>query len=290
MKDTLILQDKKYISARRASQVYSYASDYVGQLCRAGKLDCKMVGRSWFVTEESLINHRLSVKQEVAKGDVIVPVAKDEVRNGVENSVENIVTSVAETSLVEVPKIIHPVFTNTSIVFKKSAIKNFHNHSLTASASHFTMMTLVAVVFFITSLFLFQSMLFSFNHSSDVSKVSPASVISATAQVVDRIISFFSSVPKLAMNLFIDDVVQPVVREVEKPPPSPFNGLAVLPLSNSVVQNEVMKEKTINSFSDTVEIKPDTSGTAGVITPVFKKAKGEDFLYVLVPVKDSKDK
>jgi hypothetical protein len=40
-----------------------------------------------------------------------------------------------------------------------------------------------------------------------------------------------------------------------------------------------------NSFSDTVEIKPDANGTTGVIEPVFRTVKGHDFLYVLVPVK-----
>ncbi|MDE2041276.1 MAG: hypothetical protein KGI59_02755, partial [Patescibacteria group bacterium] len=61
MKDSFIFEGKKYISARRASEISDYSSDYVGQLCRAGKLDCRMVGRSWFVTEESLHLHKANV-------------------------------------------------------------------------------------------------------------------------------------------------------------------------------------------------------------------------------------
>src|SRR3989344_6201953 len=60
MKDNLILEGKNYISARRAARIINYAQDYIGQLCRSNKLDCKMVGRSWFVTEESLVAHRAS--------------------------------------------------------------------------------------------------------------------------------------------------------------------------------------------------------------------------------------
>jgi Holliday junction resolvase len=60
MKDSVILEGKIYISAKRAAKIINYAQDYIGQLCRSGKLDCKMIGRSWFVTEESLLAHRES--------------------------------------------------------------------------------------------------------------------------------------------------------------------------------------------------------------------------------------
>src|SRR3990167_8079449 len=71
MKDNLILEGKNYISARRAARIINYAQDYIGQLCRSNKLDCKMVGRSWFVTEESLLAHRTSA----------IDVKKDEIEN-----------------------------------------------------------------------------------------------------------------------------------------------------------------------------------------------------------------
>ena len=68
MKENLILQDKNYISAKRAAEIFGYASDYIGQLCRSGKVECKMVGRSWFVTKESLVKHRISVSPELFSG------------------------------------------------------------------------------------------------------------------------------------------------------------------------------------------------------------------------------
>ncbi len=49
-----------------------------------------------------------------------------------------------------------------------------------------------------------------------------------------------------------------------------------------------MKSMIQNSFSDEVAVRPDQSGTSGVITPVFRKNSGEDFLYVLVPLKEQK--
>lgn len=60
MKDSLILEHKKFISAKQASVLVGYAQDYVGQLCREGKIESKMVGRTWFVSEESILNHKIS--------------------------------------------------------------------------------------------------------------------------------------------------------------------------------------------------------------------------------------
>jgi hypothetical protein len=65
--------------------------------------------------------------------------------------------------------------------------------------------------------------------------------------------------------------------------------MAVAPATNSDLNDEEYKKKIRDSFSDEVNIEPDQNGTAGVIKPVFKKASDDDFLYVLVPVKD-KDK
>ena len=58
MRDDLYLSGKKYISARRAAEITGYTSDYVGQLCRAGKVDATMVGRGWFISQESILLHK----------------------------------------------------------------------------------------------------------------------------------------------------------------------------------------------------------------------------------------
>ena len=65
MANSLILQDKNYISAKQVQSLFGYTSDYVGQLCRAGKLESKMIGRSWFVTEQSIIDYKNSVADAV---------------------------------------------------------------------------------------------------------------------------------------------------------------------------------------------------------------------------------
>lgn len=49
---------KEYISAVRAGEYVGYSSDYVGQLCRAGKIPAKLVGRTWFVDLDALKSHK----------------------------------------------------------------------------------------------------------------------------------------------------------------------------------------------------------------------------------------
>ena len=52
--DSLEIDGKAYISARRAAKEHGYVADYIGQLIRAGKLVGKKVGRAWYVDVESL--------------------------------------------------------------------------------------------------------------------------------------------------------------------------------------------------------------------------------------------
>lgn len=52
--DSLEIEGKEYISARRAAREHGYVADYIGQLIRNGKIQGKKVGRSWYVESDSL--------------------------------------------------------------------------------------------------------------------------------------------------------------------------------------------------------------------------------------------
>ncbi|KND50735.1 MAG: hypothetical protein ABA06_04595 [Parcubacteria bacterium C7867-001] len=56
--DELTLDGKIYISSKRAAKITGYAKDYVGQLCREGRIEARLVGRSWYVLEDSIKEHR----------------------------------------------------------------------------------------------------------------------------------------------------------------------------------------------------------------------------------------
>lgn len=52
------INGEKYVKASSIARELGYTSDYVGQLCRGGKVDAQLVGRSWFVSESSIRAHK----------------------------------------------------------------------------------------------------------------------------------------------------------------------------------------------------------------------------------------
>lgn len=50
--------DEKLISTTRASELSGYSQDYVGQLCREEKIDCRRISGHWYVDEQSLTKYQ----------------------------------------------------------------------------------------------------------------------------------------------------------------------------------------------------------------------------------------
>lgn len=46
--------DEKLISTTRASELSGYSKDYIGQLCREDKIECRRISGHWYIDEESL--------------------------------------------------------------------------------------------------------------------------------------------------------------------------------------------------------------------------------------------
>lgn len=47
-----------FVPAAAVAKKFRYTTDYVGQLCRAGKVDTHRVGRQWYITLDSVVKHR----------------------------------------------------------------------------------------------------------------------------------------------------------------------------------------------------------------------------------------
>jgi hypothetical protein len=62
--DEILIEEKKYISSKRAAKVTGYAKDYIGQLCREGRVSARLVGRNWYVLESAIQDHRFG-QQEI---------------------------------------------------------------------------------------------------------------------------------------------------------------------------------------------------------------------------------
>ena len=56
--DEILIEEKKYVSSKQAAKVTGYAKDYIGQLCREGRVPARLVGRSWYVLESAIHDHR----------------------------------------------------------------------------------------------------------------------------------------------------------------------------------------------------------------------------------------
>jgi len=77
--DELVIGDKTYISSKRAAAITGYAKDYIGQLCREGRVEAKLVGRSWYVYEPSIKKHRFKEEGEVQTKETLTPDLIEEV-------------------------------------------------------------------------------------------------------------------------------------------------------------------------------------------------------------------
>jgi len=62
--DELVIDDKKYVSSKQAAKLTGYAKDYVGQLCREGRVQAQLVGRAWYVLESAIQDHRFGSTSE----------------------------------------------------------------------------------------------------------------------------------------------------------------------------------------------------------------------------------
>lgn len=348
MKDILILEDKTYISAKRVHELFGYTSDYVGQLCRAGKLDSKMVARSWFVTEKSVIDHLSLMKdavkskkekrriarklsQQMVTGVVSAPSAPT--APIVPAPVAEIVTisPVIESSIpfipiVEVvPQVISsPIITlNVSAIIEPVVVQAQVTEEIASPilVEETIEQTFVPVVHDIEEVSvkitddkkLFPGFTFGNfavvagtmvvvigilvgtfgNFGSHVATENTERTVAAVSETGFgfKILSFFSNISKLAVEsvqgLFGKDEMVVVDETTDTSVQSdsiPFNGIAVTPSSNNTQQDELIKQKIRESFSDDVFVNPDSTGNSGVITPVFRKTKGSDYVYVMVPV------
>lgn len=358
MGNELFFEGKKYISARRASQITGYNSDYIGQLCRKGSLECRLVGRSWFVEEKSLENHKseasktprgripiylknkgvdLSPKKLEVKGEEkpeIVETIGHE--NKPENiTPENLVTPVFETEF-ETNLAFRPYDHNPFLDLQ--AEKNTNS----SFARKISAVSVLIIVCIFSATILIQG-----NHVEKIDVAHQAAIkisheldsnisvqmASAVSSMKDSSLGFFfdaEAIHELRLkthrltlksyhyfsilpNMFFDtahNMKKIVMREGEKiydaatsvdvgevdsmgeavgvePAEAGIRaGVTVVPSSGDASKDEKIKQYIKDSFSDETNVVPDDTGTSGVIKPVFKKQNNEDYLYVIVPVKD----
>jgi hypothetical protein len=272
MSESLIIEGKQYISSRRAAEIAGYSNDYVGQLCRAGKLVCRMIGRFWYVDEDSILRH----KNEFVRANQTSFKRED--------------------------------FISENAVILGTEVKSNKFIELALS-----LCMIVLVVFAFTYAYGARQNIFldiiQSKFSSTLNTADAGSVIQIVENVASSIWqSAYSGIVSLASDAvslsggknISNDAQTPVVVSSSSEEPSPSSvipageagsvtaeqgGLVVVPSTGTSSNNAKLAATVANSFSDTVEIKPDSNGMTGVIKPEFRTVNGHDFLYVMVPVK-----
>jgi len=85
--ETLEHHGVRYVKVTTLAKKYKYTTDYIGQLCRAGKVDCQLVGRAWFVNEESLVNRKSDRYQQSLPGEVLTKIILSDRESGTKKTV-----------------------------------------------------------------------------------------------------------------------------------------------------------------------------------------------------------
>lgn len=60
-----------YVKASVLAKRHRYTTDYIGQLCRQNKVDAQLVGRAWYVNENSLLTHKIDRKKDTRSNEII---------------------------------------------------------------------------------------------------------------------------------------------------------------------------------------------------------------------------
>jgi len=70
--NTVSVDGVTYTKAKIVAKKFGYTTDYIGQLCRGGKIQCQLVGRSWYVAEDSLLTHKSSTTSKYRQDEILL--------------------------------------------------------------------------------------------------------------------------------------------------------------------------------------------------------------------------
>ncbi len=348
MGNELDFEGKKYISARRASEISGYNSDYIGQLCRKGSLDCRLVGRSWFVNEISLREHK-DVASKTPRGRI--PILENRAASGeksdkttfahkaeipktaaIQKGVTRPVVSEFATGVQKEPE----SFDDSYLSFRSHEHQEF-SYDVASGDNGSNFAKKIFAVCAIVLIFIFSAPYFLKSISSDskfvvipdegIELVNEIKILASPylssanalfAEVHESILfgnslgAFFEGKLRefafetyqtiLALPDTIFDTAKNMKRIVMGEPRQTKEnfasdellgtdsenraGITVVLSTGDKEKDEKLKQYIKDSFSGETNVLPDDTGESGIIKPVFKEQNDQDYLYVIVPVKE----
>lgn len=312
MKDSITIDGKIYISSRRAAEMSRYSNDYIGQLSRAGKVNARMMGRTWFVDQESLMSHKRSseeafqarcknasreqkeraaypgtpVSGSPSSAAAVLPMPSYPASNWAFTYSED-----TRPLLPEIKKAFSmPASDGARGIHTTTHTSSFRASSTSAPFQRTVTGALLAVIIVVTVGFIFST------NRAGIAPIISQDQTARAGTAMDTVLIYIHGIYDRASDALaglFSSQPHTVARNVQTPAQEPvapttldWNGMAVVPSSDAT--DEETEQRIRNSFSDPVTVRANESGTAGVITPVFKKTNSDDFMYVLVPVKEEK--
>ncbi len=359
MNKKLVIDGKKYISAKRASEIYGYNSDYIGQLCRENFFDAKRIGRAWFVAEDAIIHHKNSGIKKVAEelpkhlspirdvaaktgystdyvsrlcrtGQVECRMVQDkwyvseasvfQHKQAAEqkqkqraeilkekNTLLRKATHAVDEKNIPVAQSVSPVSSAqsfqtsprvSSLAFRHNeyeAARVSHDESVAGLAPLFSKI-IFAVLLAVVAIIPFWMIQYARPTVAGLENQS----VAAVSETVDSLVSVYTTV-RVAVVSWWDESRGQVKRLTfrtsrskgaprTEPPGTQEEGsqqgLVVIPSSASARTDEDVKDYVKSSFSDETAVTPDETGSSGIIKPIFKNHSDQEYLYVMVPLKE----
>jgi hypothetical protein len=268
MEEILSIGGKTYMASSSAAKATGYVPDYIGQLCRSGKVEALRVGRVWFVDVGSLSAY--------VEGDDSTMTSIVRKKCSLKNTLNECVT-VPEISRAAIPIFIESTFAILicAVIFV-GMFRFLLGHTVIA----------VPHLPSIETLSFFQGDVD--NHVVSVASIGVSKepigslfgeriaygVYRSVNGIVSAARNFFGTVSYRTLVLF----------GFEKDDNGVLgNAMVVVPAAVNESDNEMLKEKIRESFSDPVNVSVGDDGT-GIITPVFKSGKEDKYMFVMVPV------
>lgn len=273
MDNELTFNNKKFLSSKRAGELAGYTNDYIARLCRQGKVDGQMVGRAWYVDEESFQN--FVDTNALQKERRSIQLSKERKKEYVSSPKKK--------------KILPVVVEKQDDNNKSSVFLTLHREIFLKRVGVFVVF--VFLMFGVYNIFLGQR----FTTEQAINDRNIIIVNDNAASVLDSITEFFGTVWQFATGAFrslaVRDITSNNARDQQFTEGStPLaqtdrerDGMVVVP-SSGIDEDEARKQKIEDAFSDEIQIVPSPDGRSGIIKPVFKRQEDQEYLYVLVPV------
>ena len=271
----------EYITLQAATEFCPYTQEYLSLRARQGKLKALKLGRNWVSTRDWL-------------GEYI---AKSE-------SYKNSLNGKQHAPAIEPPRNL-PIYAPDAEMWEEEIPEDIARQKEFQRKFQFAFAVALVAALFFTATFQGRQQVFTVAGKTSEAVVSLAASLQDAAQeagfvfgsevqtylgagvgeIAREYIGWLGEHVRLVTQIFRPET-KPMAQEV---PQAESRGLVVVPSSANEADDEKIKEQIRQSFSDEVSVTP-YDEESGIITPVFRERRDEDYLYILVPLRDENSK